>query len=500
MAREYRVLGDSPELLARFNGDVAERHRELEVAAAWRLLEMVLVKDIEVNEVSPVYLAATAQGDSGTAIADNNGDRNESQGLGIRTRPSGHRGSRAVAGPNANTNFNTNTNRNTKLLSNPVLQNIQAMNHLRHINLTGQRLPTYRFYWGSHPYGYSWLVKEMIEYFRQKGNLQMVVMILCILYENMGNWADVPIHTPYREQQQLQPQQQKQEQQQQQQNQYQYQYQVNPRHHYQYHHKQQHSTTTIHDIYRGNNSRSSMDRGIHNNGGGNYGTSYVSGNGGSSYHRNASIPMSTPQHHLTSSGPRGTSPVAMSTRGMSPAATATGSFNAIGTGMLSMTVRPPPSVEVSFQNLDTLDIFEDIYTASLLSSQDESLLRLYRHQYAEMLYSWGLPANRIKILKFNYPNAEHSKYSQHELTYGFRTDQYDEMNRTYVNEASTIDTAVRPAGRFCNFCGLMVVKRVVVCSGCEHIMHSQCASQWWADNEECASGCGCECKKEWYNR
>ncbi|EGV65331.1 hypothetical protein PSN45_002519 [Yamadazyma tenuis] len=470
LAQEYRVLGDSPEKLAKYNSQVALKYGLTEICDTWRLLEMILIKDIEINDIHPVYHSSAV-----------------------------------IQKSNSNST---------------IAKNVEAMNHLLKINEITKKFfgdQTYRFYWGSHPYGYSWLVKEMLNYFERRGNLQMIVMISCILYENTKNVSsnkdifNIPIHTPY---------------------------EIKP---------QPPSMAQIRKFNESFNNKLERNFSFHESLSTELSDPKIENFYDIPRHKNSSVSVirrETPARYARSIGSdefiKDESPEHQGSRhnsSLSNAIAPTDSFlrksftmsptveiemrSRRGTeyrkpkGIASNvnnrkisrkgSARPPPVVNIEFQNVDSLDLFDDLYTKSLLSLQEDKKIKMYREQYAEMLYCWGLPANRIKILKFNYPNPEkaNSKFEEHRCSFGFREKAKTLTGVPYVHSNSTIDSSkenpwnLNKANqlKYCNLCNLLVSKRLVVCTNCEHVLHSSCALEWWSENEEqeCPSACGCKC-------
>lgn len=453
LAKEYRVLGDTPERLANYNSQVASKYGLTEISDAWRLLEMVLIKDIEVNDMNPIYHSSAVSKDPNSTVA----------------------------------------------------KNVQAMNHLMKVNEMTQKLfrnKTYRFYWGSHPYGYVWLIEEMMKYFEKKGNLQMLVMISCILYENTKNVASsnlvdalsIPIHTPY----EIKPQPPS---------------SIQVKRFNESSHGEVERNHSSYESVVTDGSDMKLDNGF----------SYSNRHLSSSLlvFRKETVPRyagsigsddldDSPERTILNSLARRTfsmSPLIDNDRQRKEYRRPRGINNSHNRKMIKRgTVRPPPVVQVTYQNVDSLDLFDDVYTRSLLSSQEEEKIKAYREQYAEMLFLWGLPANRIKILKFNYPNATpddgNSRFNEHHCSFGFRK-QTQAVKGPTVHEGSTVNSSYKNAWvgnksnklKYCSMCNLLVSKRLVICTNCEHVLHSNCALEWWKDNEEedCPSGCGCKC-------
>lgn len=102
----------------------------------------------------------------------------------------------------------------------------------------------------------------------------------------------------------------------------------------------------------------------------------------------------------------------------------------------------------------------------------------YRTLYARLLEQWGLHDKRLEMLKHNY--YQESKHR-------------DEKQK--VDEYQAIVELVGEGNRQCRFCERSVSKQFIQCRNCNHILHRQCADEWWGNGQgdECPSGCGCKC-------
>ncbi|OBA23214.1 hypothetical protein METBIDRAFT_76273 [Metschnikowia bicuspidata var. bicuspidata NRRL YB-4993] len=427
LACDYRVLGDSPEVLARHNSEVAFHHGYEEIGSVWRIVEMLLVKEVRLRDLTEVgkdFFHAR----SGTSCD---------------------------------------------------------------------------FYWGNHPMGHAWMIKELFNYFEKRGNLQMLAMLSCLLFENPLNIRakddgalDIPIHTPYPS--------------------------LPPMPSIAL--MREHVIVSSEEANTGNESSKSVGTDRHR-----------------SISRKPSI-MST--HFSRPISPdfmrRSESPSALASlkyppggsyqlsspplmdpfsQGIAPDRNARsfensklfsrfsanarkGSKGVLHKGRSLMAfhghrekVKLPPLYTIEIKNVELLDLYENKFSAHLLGGIDQNKIIQYREQYAEMLYTWGLPLNRIKILKFNYPQGSantqtNADFDVHECSYGSR---YRKAFRNAWN------TQKRNVLQYCGYCGLIISKRVVICTKCEHIMHSHCAAEWWTPEnthdlpEECPTGCGCSC-------
>jgi WD40 repeat protein len=225
------------------------------------------------------------------------------------------------------------------------------------------------FYWGVHPFGRTWLIKEMMSYYEKLGNVQMLAMMSCILC-SVSIVEEPTNNTPLEE-----------------------------------------------GSFR------------------NYRVTSMSDTTGSNYSEsNYKLPFSR-------------------------------SSSIIGEQ------KPTVNVKIEMFNEVSLGYSESSFGITLIDADDQRYNR-YRDEYANILYTWGHILRRAEILKFNY-----------ELSIPV-TDEY--KGRVCWN-IEHLDN--------CAYCGLKMKRRVFSCHKCEHVLHADCASDWWRQAEECASGCGCECLK-----
>lgn len=446
LACEYRVLGDSPEFIARHNAEVAFRHGCTEIGEVWKIVEMILVKEVKLRDLSKM----------------------------------------------GEDFFNA------------------------------EKLEIGQFYWGNHPFGHAWLIEELFRYFEQRKNLQMLAMLSCILYENAANikaredkFLDIPIHTPYaslpprpslsamRENGLLStddfldrvdnsPSQGSLED-----------YRRLSR---------KASTLSARDIHLSRpmspdiNPRSESPSRL------------------SSFRRFQSgigllgspPPLfdSYSQEHLGERIPKSFEPVKRSSRFSTSGRK--GVAKGIQQKSKAMTSwqhrgkpKPTPVYTIQMMNVDSLNLYDDTYLTPLLSGIDKEKIRAYREQYAELLYSWGLPLHRIKFLKFNYPDThteQHGFVDVHECHFGVRKRRAIDPSLQMIKPITPIATArnndwnlrKKNALQYCGFCNLIIPNRVVVCVKCEHVVHPHCATEWWSidsseGEQECPTGCGCSC-------
>lgn len=357
------------------------------------------------------------------------------------------------------------------------------------------------FYWGTHPYGHKWLIKELFSFFETRCDLQMLAMMSCVLHENLMNFREangdtlhsLPLNTTYSISDE----------------------------------KFNRRGDAIDDFeYFGSSSlplqrdppgrlmtrkpsiTSYRNDVLFQNNMGMSGTALLRGISATSVTAHQSINGLDSSPDLASTR-RGylESPQKQAKPNSKKAIRA--QSNKRGTSMLTAKSgpRPPPTITISMRNDEKLDIFDDIFTAPLLS--DVSIARMieYRKQYAEMLYAWGLLYNRLKILKFNYPGDKEQKssnFQEHQCQYGIRFRKSLNTSQLLLSPLTSIKSAKRNSWNSrkrndlqnCALCSMIVNRRALVCTSCEHILHPECALTWWSLNDsslECPTGCGCTC-------
>lgn len=147
-----------------------------------------------------------------------------------------------------------------------------------------------------------------------------------------------------------------------------------------------------------------------------------------------------------------------------------------------------PDINVQLIHDDVLDAIDDP-ERHLLDPEDAKRFRFYSYQYAKLLYRWNLPMERVEMLKISFnTNLRASEIASHMI--GDNKDLFGGITTTWQADN---DRDISFYG--CNYCGLKVTRSIFVCQSCEHIMHSACATEWWQTSQECASGCGCCCSE-----
>lgn len=184
-----------------------------------------------------------------------------------------------------------------------------------------------------------------------------------------------------------------------------------------------------------------------------------------------------------------------------------------GSGSLARSkVRSTISVLITISNAEELDLRAGSLASNLLSCIDQSTLKIYRKNYAELLYSWGLPYERIQVLKFNHYDGSQNEftptvYSEFSCQYAIRNKKFHDINQELLSPLSPMkfaspnawNTVKRSQIQYCSLCNQIVSKLVLFCLDCEHVLHFGCAASWWVEmdgvsGENCPTGCGCNCE------
>lgn len=103
----------------------------------------------------------------------------------------------------------------------------------------------------------------------------------------------------------------------------------------------------------------------------------------------------------------------------------------------------------------------------------------YRSRYASLLQMWGLNIKRAEVAKLSPHYVEVMKKSS-------------EYNKKDIQDG-WLDIQVTKSAS-CALCSMPITKLFEYCENCYHAMHSDCAHQWWQNENDCPSACGCECK------
>lgn len=142
-------------------------------------------------------------------------------------------------------------------------------------------------------------------------------------------------------------------------------------------------------------------------------------------------------------------------------------------GVISLSIKMPPHHPLGANGImikRMIDHYVKLGDVQMLAMMSVilgvELNRGIKSHYASMLFEWGLPLNRVKMLK-STPNQLTSDY----------TVEFKDLSK------------------ICELCQIEGGERIVVCNKCHHCLHAECSVQWFdtMSESECPSGCGCFC-------
>lgn len=133
------------------------------------------------------------------------------------------------------------------------------------------------------------------------------------------------------------------------------------------------------------------------------------------------------------------------------------------------------------------------YILDILDMPELSKYKSCVYQYANLLFQWMLPIERAKILKVDISAL--CKESCGGLSMQFANSSgFREKTTPYGVVAQWLKNPAKELAFYnCNYCQLRVAGDAFICGNCEHVLHRECAREWWNIGEECATGCGCDC-------
>lgn len=146
----------------------------------------------------------------------------------------------------------------------------------------------------------------------------------------------------------------------------------------------------------------------------------------------------------------------------------------------------------SYENLTKI---EEILEQPLGIKEDDGndtshMYEYYKLSYAENLYRWGLLYNRAEVLKYMCTPVE-----QHKGVV-FLTDCKNCLKT--VKNGCSCRKCSKPSLN-CVICHISVRGLANCCIVCGHGGHMAHLQQWFAKNNICPSGCGCNCLNETAN-
>lgn len=146
-----------------------------------------------------------------------------------------------------------------------------------------------------------------------------------------------------------------------------------------------------------------------------------------------------------------------------------------------------PHVTIELTNDDVLSAIKEPLRC-LLDSEDIEKFRFYGYQYSKLLYRWGLPMQRVELLKICFQSSQKNGPDYDPRITSANQELFGGIRLIWKDSKDKLSTFYN-----CSYCGLKVTRSIFVCENCEHIMHAFCARDWWSQSEQCASGCGCHC-------
>lgn len=504
LAAEYQVLGKPPEELARINAEVAEKYECFEIADTWKLLELLLTKNV--------------------ILVD-----------GFLT--------------------------------------IQANNQLTERSAVGEIVGKYN--WGLHPFGHSWLIKELFNYYERANNVQMLAMMSCVLtkYAVSEKMTQTPLNRSRRSGR----------------------FEINGA---ELKHasiqfipndalaNESHAATNTtplkspfpHDLLCRENSTGYFENILQNNlftsaatspldiPGRLTGLNTAEHSGDISAASSAkgdarlitafyyspdkqALSRPTLSRRTTGGGllpgsglasqlnsgdnsPRDTRSGEMSfssfsvnraskltkrsdnenNQRLAHQASQTSFYSSSDAGNIGMDLAAlaAPKVNLEILDSDAMDNFENTTQENTtedyyMGPEMKDACFSYRTHYSAMLYNWGLEVESLEILKFNFGTDNGKKL--HPVKGPNQIDGlcsplfgFDNSNHNY--SAADSELIMTPASvkersfaRICQFCDVIIRSRFFQCRKCEHVVHAACGEAWWRSSRanECPTGCGCNC-------
>jgi hypothetical protein len=147
----------------------------------------------------------------------------------------------------------------------------------------------------------------------------------------------------------------------------------------------------------------------------------------------------------------------------------------------------------------------------LLAPERRAFYRAYKEAYADLLYAWELPINRLEVLKFSaadpdpaqspilLPVSSARKGGSGLEIAGFCSKCGGVLDVTSGARGECKKCKRRQVSMNCVVCEVVVKGLYGACLKCGHVAHAQCWRSWWMEVGErmgCPTGCGCVCLVE----
>lgn len=196
--------------------------------------------------------------------------------------------------------------------------------------------------------------------------------------------------------------------------------------------------------------------------------------------------------------------------------------------------KPPPNsciprMKLTIVNDELLDDESSLKPIPLLDQSKEAKYKGYRMQYAGILFSWGLEIESLEVLKFNYLHLSDAYYKpkfnndfgtlyssnvpQSDISHNQpkRISEFDSLHLAKIifhGRHNPYDARAKGKGLhmvqqdrektkypLCQYCHLSVTEhnRYFFCLRCEHILHDTCAEDWFTNEKAVECPSGCGC-------
>lgn len=129
------------------------------------------------------------------------------------------------------------------------------------------------------------------------------------------------------------------------------------------------------------------------------------------------------------------------------------------------------------------------HTLPLMDPSHKAQYDRFRRAYASILHRWGLNTKRAEVMKYVDPDPSLVEDEMVKIASacGICSSQSPSM------QCDKPSCRAKGSGLQCTICNRMVLGLCTFCPLCGHGGHAQHMSDWFAESDECPSGCGCRC-------
>ena len=302
------------------------------------------------------------------------------------------------------------------------------------------------FTWNSNPLGIKWFVREAIAHFEIEGNIQMLAMLYCVitgLYrDNLETSESYNVQDTYKSL-------------------------VS----YSFDDSREIWKSDVHSQYSANNTINSQGESLYK----------------------PKLLSSFDNHSIRSDEIVGVNQYLMGSRAGSSRPVPPSKRNS-NLGFPTPTI--PALTRVTDISVELIhdDVLESFRSSAheILDSEDIIKCKRYVQMYAKLLYRWGLPMERVKLLKVSLLG---NSINLHDDV--FTAKDLNRVNNNSIEVNWVLGSKKDTFAASCSYCNLRVKGNVFVCGNCQHILHMDCAKKWWTIGNECPTGCGCHCPDEY---